>query len=104
MTIQTQFQLYGQIKKKGNWFIACCPPLDLSTQGRTFEEAKNNLIEAAQLFLISCLERGTLDLALKELGFVPLHGEKQEDPLPDDAFAFPVPIPLISQKQPECRA
>lgn len=104
MTIQTQFQLYGRIKKRAKWFIACCPPLDLSTQGRTYEEAKNNLIEAAQWFLTSCLERGTLDLALKELGYVPLHGDKRKDPLPADTFAFLVPIPLINQKQPECRA
>ena len=104
MTIEAQFQLYGRIKKQGKWYIAYCPPLDLSTQGRTFEEAKANLIEASQLFFISCFERGTLDHALKELGFVPLRGKMQTEPLPAGAFPFPVPIPLILQKQLECRA
>jgi predicted RNase H-like HicB family nuclease len=37
-----------------------------TAQGRTVTEAKQNLIEAAQLFLISCIERGTLDQAMKE--------------------------------------
>ncbi len=103
MTIQAQFKLFGYIKKRGKWFIAYCPPLDLSTQGRTIEEAKENLVEASQLFLISCLERGTLDQALKELGFVPLRGDAPEEPLPEGAFEFPVPISLILQKQSECR-
>lgn len=102
MTILVDFQLYGRIKKRRSWYIAHCPPLDLSTQGRTIDEAKKNLIGASKLFLISCLERGTLDQALKELGFVPLHGEKYEESLPNDAFAYPVPIPLIIQKQREC--
>jgi predicted RNase H-like HicB family nuclease len=103
MTIQAQFQLYGKIKKQGKWFIAYCPPLDLSTQGRTLEEAKKNLIEASQLFIVSCMERGTLDQALKELGFTPLRGEMPEEPLPAGSFQFPVPISLILQKQSECR-
>jgi predicted RNase H-like HicB family nuclease len=40
MTYQAQFRLYGRIKRKGKWYIAYCPSLDLSTQGRTLEEAK----------------------------------------------------------------
>jgi len=105
MTIQWKFQLFGNIKRQGKWFVAYCPPLDLSTQGKTIEEAKKNLVEASQLFIISCLERGTLDQALKELGFVPAHGEAAEEPLPAGSFQFPVPIPLILQKQQnECRA
>ena len=104
MTIQCQFQLFGNIKKQGKWYIAYCPPLDLSTQGKTFEEAQRNLIEASQLFIISCLERGTLDQALKELGFTPRKGKVSEDPLPRGSFVFPVPIPLMHQRQSECRA
>ena len=33
------------------------------------KKAKNNLIEALTLFFISCIERNTLDAALKECGF-----------------------------------
>jgi len=81
-----------------------CPPLDLSTQGETFEVARKNVIEASQLFLTSCLERGTLDQALRELGFVPMPNEMQEDSLPEGTFSFPVPIPFVFQKPSECHA
>lgn len=56
------------IKKKAKIYISSCPPLDVTTQGNSKEEAKKNLIEALKLFLISCFERGTLDVVLKECG------------------------------------
>jgi len=96
-TALMQFQLFGTLKKEDFWVIAHCPLLDISTQGRTVAEAKKNLIEAAELFIVSCLERGTLDLALRELGFSTIPGATPQPPplaLPDNAFSFPVPIPL----------
>jgi predicted RNase H-like HicB family nuclease len=63
-----EFQLFGVVKREGDWFIAHCPPLDVTTQGKSLAQAKKNLGEAAELFLISCIERGTLGQALKELG------------------------------------
>ncbi len=51
--------------------IASCPLLDVWTQGRGLEEAKKNIAEALNLFVISCLERGTLEAVLKECGFAP---------------------------------
>ncbi len=67
-TVQAEFKLFGVLKRAGDSYVAYCPPLDLTTQGRSESEAKKNLLEAAQLFIRSCLERGTLDQALKELG------------------------------------
>ncbi len=64
-----EFSLFGRIRKHGAWYIAKCPPLDLSTQGRTAAEARRNLQEASELFLTSCIERGTLDRAFRELRF-----------------------------------
>ncbi len=102
-TIRADFQLFGQIKRQGKWYVAHCPPLDLSSQGRTLDEAKKNLIEASELFIVSCLERGTIDQALKELGFVKFGGEKPQR-IPPGSFRFPVPIPLILQRSAECHA
>lgn len=31
------------ITKEGKWFVACCPLLDLATQGKTEEEVKENM-------------------------------------------------------------
>jgi predicted RNase H-like HicB family nuclease len=96
VTVRAEFKLFGVIKHEGKWYIASCPPLDLTTQGRTEEEAKKNLVEASQLFIISCLERGTLDQALKELGFVPLKAGPEN--IPAGAFPLAVPIPFSLEK------
>ena len=39
------------IERKENWFVAYCPELEVASQGKTIEEAKNNLKEAVELYL-----------------------------------------------------
>ena len=93
-----QFQFLGTFKREGRWVIAHCESLDVTTQGRNLTEAKKNLIEASELFVISCIERGTLDAALRELGFIgPLKGKPSARPA--NAFTFPVPVPLRFDKR-----
>jgi predicted RNase H-like HicB family nuclease len=99
--VQAEFKLFGVMKREGDWYVAHCPPLDITTQGRTIPEAKRNLIEASELFIISCLERGTLDQAMKELGFVPL---KVEPVNVANAFPIAIPIPFGFEKSLPCRA
>ena len=67
--LEAQFQLFGVLKKENGWYIAHCPPLDITTQGKTEAEAKRNLAEASELFVVSCFERGTFEQALRELGW-----------------------------------
>jgi len=102
--VQAQFQLFGMMKKENGWYVAHCPPLDITTQGRTEDEAKKNLVEASELFVVSCFERGTFEQALRELGWhvvaghhVPQHGEHSVLPK-DGGFRFPVPIPFGFEK------
>jgi predicted RNase H-like HicB family nuclease len=38
------------IEREDNSYVALCPELDIASQGESVEEAKNNLIEALQLF------------------------------------------------------
>jgi predicted RNase H-like HicB family nuclease len=90
------------LKREGDWYIAHCPPLDITTQGRTQAEARRNLIEASELFLISCLERRSLDQALRELGFT--HVQKLIARRPDNAFPMVIPVPLGFQKSLSCHA
>jgi predicted RNase H-like HicB family nuclease len=102
-TVQAQFQLFGIVKKENGWFIAHCPPLDVTTQGKTESEAKKNLVEACELFVVSCFERGTFEQALRELGWrvvagraVPRNGDTS---LPrNGGFRFPVPVPFGLKK------
>lgn len=98
--VAAQFSLFGTLKRAGVWWIAYCPPLDITTQGRTQSEAKKNLLEASELFLSSCLERGTLDLALKELGFVP--SKRSTRKASGRVFKMEVPIPLGFERNPAC--
>ena len=43
--------LFGSIEREGNLYVATCPQLDVVTQGRTMQEAHDNLKEAVELFL-----------------------------------------------------
>ncbi len=43
-------QLTGIIEREGDGYVSLCPEFDIANQGDTIEEARNNLIEALQLF------------------------------------------------------
>ncbi|MBD2359975.1 type II toxin-antitoxin system HicB family antitoxin [Anabaena minutissima FACHB-250] len=43
-------RLTGIIEREGDGYVSLCPQLDIASQGDTIEEARNNLIEALQLF------------------------------------------------------
>jgi len=67
---EIKFRLPVSIKKKTGIYVACCPPLDIWSQGETISKARNNIKEAIRLFLITCIEMGTLDEVLRECGFI----------------------------------
>ncbi len=41
------------IQKEDNFFVARCPQLDVTSQGKTVEEAQNNIKEAIELYIES---------------------------------------------------
>ncbi len=43
-------RLTGLIEREGEGYVSLCPELDLASQGRTIEEARQNLVEALELF------------------------------------------------------
>lgn len=47
--MQTQ-KFTAIIKREGDGYVALCPELDIASQGDSLEEARNNLIEALELF------------------------------------------------------
>jgi predicted RNase H-like HicB family nuclease len=106
-SIKAEFKLFGVIKRQGDWYVAHCPPLDITTQGRTSIEAKENLREACSLFVLSCFERGTFEQAMRELGWSVANGGasgKQSAKVPEGAFHFPIPVPFGFEKTAGCRA
>jgi predicted RNase H-like HicB family nuclease len=88
-----------KVFKEGKSFISWCYPLDISSQGHTPEEAKKNLEQAVRMFLIGCVESGTLDKVLKNCGFIPasklshLNIKKSKD------AEISVPLPFIINDQ-----
>lgn len=75
-TVNISFSLLCTIKQDGEHrWVAGCPKLDLFSQGETEAEAKSCLKEAIELWVEDCLERGTLDTALREVGFEKVHPE-----------------------------
>jgi predicted RNase H-like HicB family nuclease len=58
-----------EVWQKGKWFIAKCPELDFISQGKTREEAKNNLLEVIQIQFEEMSQMGTLDEYLIECGY-----------------------------------
>ena len=76
MQASMEFKLPAQVRKKGKWFISSCNLLDVHSQGHTREQAERNLKDALATFLLSCYERGTLEIVLREAGFVPAVGRQ----------------------------
>jgi predicted RNase H-like HicB family nuclease len=46
-------QLTAVIQREDDAYVALCPELDIASQGDTVEEARENVIEAVELFLES---------------------------------------------------
>ena len=44
-------KLTAVIEKEGEGYVSLCPELDVASQGKTIEEARDNLREALELFL-----------------------------------------------------
>ncbi|MBU4299386.1 type II toxin-antitoxin system HicB family antitoxin [Patescibacteria group bacterium] len=59
-----------QTWKEGKMYVSYCPELDVSSCGKTVEEAKWNLLEAVEGFLEETKKMGTLKEILRESGFV----------------------------------
>lgn len=66
-----QLKLPYKIGAEGDLYVACCPILDVYSQGISEYEAIKSLNEALVLFIETCFEMGTLDDVLKGCGFHP---------------------------------
>ena len=98
-----QVRVPFKVKKKGNVYVSSCDVLDVHTQGYSEREAKENLIEALRLFIITCYERGTLGEVLRDCGFQPI--KTQMKPIKDDKFVtVPIPFSATGSCLSECRA
>ena len=69
----------------------------MHSQGRTEQEALDNLAEAVQLFIESCFERGTLQDVVRDCGLKMRHNVHYEDEgHPEDNY-LKVPLHLVAE-------
>ncbi len=104
-SVHFSLQVIVNIRKENDVYYIGSDAFDVHSQGYTEDEAKENIIEAIQLFIESCYERGVLSEALKELGFEPDRehaslGLQQASSLlqvPDasGSLMIDVPLPLL---------
>jgi len=69
VSVRADIQLPVTFLKEGSQFIAYSPALDLSTCGKTLEEARRRFGEAVSLFMHELHVKGALDEVLEGLGW-----------------------------------
>lgn len=80
--VNLSVRLESAVSHQGQDWIAVCLPLVVMTQAETKEKALKSLKEAVELWFESCIERGVLDEALTEAGFI---RKNPNDPIPSNA-------------------
>ena len=81
-----------QVFKEGQLFVTHAPELDVSSAGKTVEEAKAHLREAVEAFLEEAHRMGTLVDILEEAGYERTsEGWKAPDLLAQERAAVPAP-------------
>ena len=61
------------VLKEGKRFVAYTPALDISTSGKTLQQAQKRFAELAMLFLEELVEMGTVNQVLSGLGWQKLN-------------------------------
>lgn len=79
--VNLSVRLECALSHQGQEWIALCLPLDVMTQAETKEKALESLREAVELWFESCIERGVLDEALTEAGFL---RKNPNEPIPSN--------------------
>ena len=64
-----EFNLPVSVLREGNKYIAYTPALDLSTSGKTCQEAKKRFEEIVSIFFEEIIREGTVDDVLLNLGW-----------------------------------
>jgi predicted RNase H-like HicB family nuclease len=59
-----------RLRQDGRDWLAWCPPIDVMTQASTKNKALEAIKEAVEGWFESCIERGVLEEALREAGFM----------------------------------
>ncbi len=64
-----EFRLSAEVWKEGRWYLARCPELKMTDQGKTTKDVIRNLTDMVIISLAEAIESNNIDGMLKELGF-----------------------------------
>jgi len=64
-----KLDLSVSFEKEGDYFVAYCPALELSSYGKSEASAKKSFDEALEIFIEETVRKGTLLKILLELGW-----------------------------------
>ena len=64
-----EFKLPVSVIKEDKRYIAYTPALDLSTSGKSYNEAKKRFEEIVNIFFEEIIKKGTLEKVLHDLGW-----------------------------------
>lgn len=81
------------LKKEKSGYVVECIDLNIVTQGKTVQEAKENIIEAINLHLQSAMELGILDKELDKLGITKKHNKWHTAPVQLNSAPIEIPCP-----------
>jgi len=105
-TIRVELWAYIEKAEEGG-YVSCCPPLGVYSQGETIKEARENIIEASQLFVESCVEREVLEKVLMKRNYFQKIRKsakagnakvrrKRITPPPGRVVEFPAELPILA--------
>ncbi len=63
----------AEILREDDLYVGLCPELNVSSFGKTIEEARRSLHEAIEAFIEECEAMGTLEDVMSEAGFIKEH-------------------------------
>ena len=64
-----ELQLSVLVFEQGDYFVAYCPSLELSSYGVNIEDAKVGFDDAMHIYLEHCIEHGTLKKDMEDHGW-----------------------------------
>ena len=79
----------AEILQEGDLYVGLSPELNVSSFGKTIEDARHSLHEAMEAFIEECEAMGTLEDVMSEAGFVKEHDTwVRRKPIAEEALSI----------------